>query len=369
MRRVVRSILFVAVVATSTAAEAAPGDDPLSVVGALPEQKSVVDRAAALVQAAQSSVDAAARSAQLSESHQLLDRFLRDNPTHDDVARAEMWLGVLLTLEGKEAAAAATSVDDVASRTAKLETARKTLRDADRYFATSSDRYAGRLAALPSFVPPDTPEHARREAMKGMVIQVRMYHAGVVEELAGTYPADGDEARDLYKAAADRYEAIYRDYRVLYAGLVARLKQGQCYRNLGDTKRALGLYNDILSQPDELSSLRRLRVTAMYLSLECWATPQEKLYELTFSQGEEYLAGVRPEEKAWPEWQAVQYHTARGYLLAAESLPDERADERPDLLAQARRWATAAGESNGPYRAAARTLAGDVRRAEGDATP
>jgi hypothetical protein len=218
-------------------------------------------------------------------------------------------------------------------------------------------------------VPPDTPEHAKREALKGMVIQVRMYHAGVVEELAATYTADGDEARDLYKAAADRYEAIYRDYRVLYAGLVARLKQGQCYRNLGDTKRALGLYNDVLSQPDELTALRRLRVTAMYLSLECWSTPQEKLYELTFSQGEEYLAGVRPEERSWPEWQAVRYHTARGYRLAAESLPADRRAERADLLEHARRWAAAAGETDGPYRAAARALADDVHRPAGETKP
>ncbi len=128
-------------------------------------------------------------------------------------------------------------------------------------------------------------------------------------------------------------KAIYRDYRTLIAGLIARLKQGQCYRNLGDTKRAVGLYNDILSQPDDLSPLRRLRVTAMHLSLECWTTPQEKLYELAFSQGEEYLTRVRPEEKLWPEWQAVRYQTARGYLLAAEALPADRATERAEMLA------------------------------------
>jgi hypothetical protein len=369
MSRVVRLLLFAAVVISSAAAEAAPGDDPAALVGSLPEQKSVVDRAAALVQAAQNTPDASARSAKTAEPRRMLEQFLRDRPTDDDVARAEMWMGVLLTLEGKDAAAVAVQVDDPAARTAQLEAARKTLRDADRYFATSVDRNASRLATMPSFVPPDTPDHARREALKGTVIQVRMYHAGVVEELAATYPADGDEARDLYKAAADRYESIYRDYRVLYAGLVARLKQGQCYRNLGDTKRALGLYNDVLSQPDELSPLRRLRVTAMYLSLECWATPQEKLYELTFSQGEEYLAGVRPEEKSWPEWQAVRYHTARGYLLAAETLPADRANERPELLEHALRWANAARETDGPYRTAAQTLTVEARRAAGETAP
>ena len=98
-------------------------------------------------------------------------------------------------------------------------------------------------------------------------MQSLMYYAGAREELALTYPVDSAEARDSFQVAADRYDQIYKDYRTFLAGLTARLKQGQCYKQLGDTRRALGLYNDLLTQPDDLPVLHRLRVSAMYLSV------------------------------------------------------------------------------------------------------
>jgi hypothetical protein len=364
-RRFARVVAFVAVVLTATWAEAAPGDALLpGEVRNLPNQIAAIDQAATLVQTAPTATPPERAVEMLAEARKLLDGFLRENPSHAETPRAEMWLGALLTTDGKAAAAKAAALESPQAKIEQLESARKSLREADQILAVAVDRLNKRLKAIPKFIEADAPEFQVRESLKATFIQAQMFHAAVVEELAATYPADGDDARRLYKAAADRYEAVYRDYRVLLAGLIARLKQGQCYRNLGDTKRALGLYNDILSQPDELTALRRLRVTAMYLSLECWTTPQEKLFELAFSQGEEYLNQIRPEEQAWPEWQAVRFHTARGYLSAAAGLPADRAGERTEMLGHAREHAAALSEADGPYRSAATALLAEVRRAE-----
>lgn len=370
MKRIAgRSLSIAAVVLIATVVRGAPGDSAPGNAQALPEQVPAIDRAAVLVQSAQGTADPAKRDAMLAEARPLLDVFVNDHPTHDDRARAEMWLGALLSIQGKALAADAQGLADPKAREAKLAEARNAFREADLELSVAVDRFGVRFHKIPKFLDTDTPEFRKRESLKATFIQARMFHAAAVEEWAATYPGDGEDARDLYKAAADRYEAIYRDYRVLIAGLIARLKQGQCYRNLGDTKRALGLYNDILSQPDDLSPLRRLRITAMQLSLECWNTPQEKLYELAFSQGEEYLTQVRPEEKLWPEWQAVRYYTGLGYLSAAQALKADQASERAEMLAHARRLATAVGEIEGPYREAGRTLLADVERAEGGASP
>lgn len=350
----------------SAAALAAPGDGggiPGTIPGAAAPQNVAgpVMQAEKLIRTAQAA-DPAERQEATVEARRLLEEFLQRNPTHVDMPRAEMWMGVLNTMDGKAAAAlAAEEKPNSAKRQAQLDAARKLLREADRRFSTSVDRYASQLRELPSFVPPDTPEHQARETLKGSFLQARMYHAGVVEELAAVYPADSDEARQLYTAAAERYELIYREYRTLYAGLMARLKEGQCYRSLGNPKRALGLYNDILSQPAEIEGLRRLRIASMYLSLECWNMPQEKLHELALSQGELFLKQQRPEEAAWPEWQAVRYHTARGYYMAAELLPEGSVD-RDDFLGQARSHASALQKVAGPYRDAARQLAAEIDR-------
>jgi tetratricopeptide (TPR) repeat protein len=341
---------------------AAPGDSALPDPNQSADQFPALTEAAKRIAEAQATVDGAKRRQALDAARQLLDAFLRDHPTHEEVPRAEMQLGVLRTVEGKAAAAAATTEADPAARETRLAAARKSLREADQNFAVATERYTAQLDELPSFIPPDTPEHRRKESLRGMYIQARMYHAGVVEELAATYPPGSAEAIELYQAAADRYEVLYREYRTLYAGLVARLKQGQCYRNLGNTKRALGLYHDLLSQPGDIEGLRRLRVTSMYLSLECWTSTQEKLYELALSQGEEFLKQYRQSEAAWPEWQAVRYHTARGYLLAATQLP-VGTTERDDFLTQAESHLAAVRATTGPYRDAAQDVAAEVRRA------
>ncbi|MGC3967524.1 MAG: hypothetical protein QM775_09190 [Pirellulales bacterium] len=79
------------------------------------------------------------------------------------------------------------------------------------------------------------------------------------------------------------------------------------------------MYNDLLGQPDELKALRPYKASAMYLSLECWISDKEKLYELATIQGDEFVRGSAPDELARPEWQAVRYFTAEANEKFASS--------------------------------------------------
>ncbi|MGC3967521.1 MAG: tetratricopeptide repeat protein [Pirellulales bacterium] len=292
----------------------------------------------------------------------LLETFLKENPTHPDAPLVEMQLGVALTTEAKGLTGDANSTAEEPVRNQFFEKARKSFLAAEEYFATVIDQLTTRYLEFPKLNYADDAVQRRGQKLRGELIQARMYYAGVREELAATFPPESSEAHENYKAAADRYESIYKDYRTLIAGLMARLKQGQCYKALGDTRRAVGLYNDLLTQPDDLAALRRLRVAAMYLSLECWTTEQEKLYELAFSQGEEYLAQVRPEERSWPEWHAVRYFTARGYLLAAGTLKADRAVDRDEWLRLGAEHADRLTTTPNPYQGAAAELSADIAR-------
>lgn len=323
---------------------------------------SIIAEAGDLVRSSLTAPDSAARIRVLAKAQNLLGTFLRENPTHPDAPLVEMQFGVVLTTQAKGLAADAQAAADEPGRTTLIAQARETFLSAEGYFSTAVDQLNTRYLGFPKLNYTDEAVQRRGQRLRGELIQARMYHAGVREELAGIYPLASSEAQENYKAAADRYEQIYKDYRTLIAGLMARLKQGQCYKALGDTRRALGLYNDLLTQPDELTALRRLRVAAMYLSLECWTTEQEKLYELAFSQGEEYLTHLRPEEKSWPEWYAVRYFTARGYFLAAAGLGPERADDRQAWLRRSAEQAEQLAKEANPYRAAAADLAAEVAK-------
>ena len=347
-----------------TASLRAADDGKTTATGAgLPDaQVSIIAEAGDLVRSSLTAPDSAARTRVLAKAQNLLETFLRENPTHPDAPLVEMQFGVVLTTQAKGLAADAQAAADEPGRAMLIAQARETFLSAEGYFSTAIDQLNTRYLGFPKLNYTDEAVQRRGQRLRGELIQARMYHAGVREELAGIYPLESSEAQENYKAAADRYEQIYKDYRTLIAGLMARLKQGQCYKALGDTRRALGLYNDLLTQPDELAALRRLRVAAMYLSLECWTTEQEKLYELAFSQGEEYLTHLRPEEKSWPEWYAVRYFTARGYFLAAAGLGPERAADRQAWFRRAAEQAEQLAKEANPYQAAAADLAAEVAK-------
>jgi hypothetical protein len=296
----------------------------------------------------------------LAEARRDLELFIEKPMSTDDLPTARMLLGRVLTHQARTAVAAAGQAPPD-RREPQMHEARELLRRAELSYSAAIDQLREKAAGISKFLTDDDPRRPEADRIKEATLQALMSHADAAKELATTFTPGSNEADEHYRAAGERYERIYKDYRTLIAGLLARLKQGECSFHLGDTRRALGLYEDILGQPADLEPLRRLRIAAMYLSLECWTTEREKMYELAFSQGEEYLSDLRPEEEAWPEWQAIRYHTARGYQLAAAALGPERAADRSEYLGKAKSHAEKLAAKEGPYRQAAQSILGSVK--------
>jgi len=339
----------------ASVARAAP--PPLPGQGVAPASAPSLAQAQELLAGAEQAQTLDEQTQGLAAARQQLVAFIDKPPSSDELPSAYMLLGRVMIMQGRISISQAEQAGEE-ERERLREQARDHLRRAELAFSAAVEQLKMMLDRYPKFLPTDDPNHAKAEQIRGAVLQALMAHAGVVEELAASFSTDSKEAIEYYKAAAERYERIYKDYRTRIAGLTARLKQGQCCFRMGDTRRALGLYDDILNQPADLEMLRRLRITAMYFSLECWTTEREKLYELAFSQGEEYLTHLRPEEESWPEWQAVRYHTARGYQLAAAGLGADRAADRAEYLDKAKNHAEKLAATAGPYQELARSIVG-----------
>jgi hypothetical protein len=333
----------------------------------LPEAppQAIVEAAAAFA-SAQTQTDAAEQAKLLGRAQSTLESFLKENPTHKDAALAQLQLGIVLLTTGKIDFANSKQAKAEAARDALVDSARTKMREAERLFTTVVDQLTQLTKSNPQLIQglnASEKEIRRRQRFLGNFIQAQFNHAQAVEELAATYALDSAEAHENYQTAADRYDRLYKNYRTLLAGLQARVKQGECYKNLNEPRRALGILTDITSQPD-LKPLHRLRVTATYLSQECWNLEKEKMYQLAFSEGEEYLAGLPSEEEMWPEWQAVRYQTARGYLLAATEKPKDGAanPNRAEWLAKSREHAGKLAEQPGMYQASAKGLLGELTK-------
>lgn len=225
------------------------------------------------------------------------------------------------------------------------------------------------------FAPADDLRLQRGALLKGWRVRALTAQAEVFEGLAGTHPSDSPEARTNDEAAAEQYGLVYRDYRTLVAGLTARLKQGECYCRLGETDRAVEICDELLSLPDDLEPVRRLRVAAMGLMLKCRNSAPANQEQPAFSQGEEYLAHLPREEELWPEWDAVRLQTARGYLLAAGAdnptkshvqIPAGVAADRAARLARGRELADKLTDRSGLPRGAIEELRNQIKASEID---
>ncbi len=89
--------------------------------------------------------------------------------------------------------------------------------------------------------------------------RARLFAAQAIYESSKAYPADSPERKKLLESAATKFGDLREKYRTILLGLMATTSQGRCYLDLGDMKRALGAFTEILSQQDEPEELRRLK--------------------------------------------------------------------------------------------------------------
>lgn len=288
--------------------------------------------------------------------------FIDKNPQHPQAAGAGTQMGVVLIERGRAKTEQGLSPQNEKQKAALMAEARKFFDESEKVFIAAEEKFAEMLKKYPKFIPQGDPLVAERERVKGDLVQAHMFHAKGMYEKSRTYPEDSEDRKKALVAAADKYGQIYRDYRTLIAGLAARLQEGQCYQELKDTKRALGLYNDLLSQPDgpEMKPLRPYKASALYLSLQCWTADTEKLYELASLQAEEFLKGSNAQELQRPEWLAVRYYGAIANKLFAatfgESPKGEDEKKQKKALDDASDYAQVVASTPGEYQDMARGL-------------
>jgi len=213
---------------------------------------------------ARSERDNVSREKLLDGAKAKFQEFIDKNPQHPQAAGAGTQMGVVLIERGRAKTEKGLSPQNEKKKAALLAEARKFFDESEKVFIAAEEKFAEMLKKYPKFIPQGDPLVAERERVKGDLVQAHMFHAKGMYEKSRTFAEDSEERKKALVAAADKYGQIYRDYRTLIAGLAARLQEGQCYQELKDTKRALGLYNDLLSRPDgpEMKPLRPYKAVA-----------------------------------------------------------------------------------------------------------
>lgn len=315
-----------------------------------------------LIEAAIQQRDFAERSRDLDLAAARLQEFVAANPSHPLAGSASLQMGNVIVERGRMALEASKRQSQAAARPALVKQARDLFTQAGQVFAGAEKKFKARLESFGSFAEKDPKNKAKVEARdqtRRDTIQSQMYSAGVLEEMARTYAEGSDESKQYLQQAADRYNGIYQEYRRRLAGLQARIKQAQCYREIGDAGQALAIYAEIMTQADDKEDVRELKATALYLSLEAWTSALENKPELAIAKGEQWLKGTRGAEEHKPQWLAARYFVALAHKQLADRLK-AKDPKRDAELAAAKDNAARAARAAGPYQQAAKALAAQL---------
>ncbi|HEV3339816.1 MAG TPA: hypothetical protein VG125_05650, partial [Pirellulales bacterium] len=332
-----------------------------SLLSEVQKQEMPFEEGRLLVENARAENDPTTKTKLLDRARDRFAEFIKSNPSHPKSASAETELGNVLVERGRSLLDQANRPANANKKDALIKQARDLLEEAKKVFDEAETKFSARLKEIPTLLDPkkDAKKIAQRDQARADVLKAHLYAAGVLQELAKTYPKDSPEHKSMLQAAADKYKSLYDKHRRRLAGLMARLKEGQCYQDLGDTKRAIGNYETLLSQGDD-PGLRPLKTTALHLTLQCLTSDNERNYETAVARGEDWLERALPADSRTVDGLGITYFTALANKRLAETLskPEDQQRKKALLLAAKKQgqFVSKASSFNNPYRDEAQQL-------------
>ncbi len=292
-----------------------------------------------------------ARLAQLTKAGELFAEFLKSFPRHEMAASAKSQMANILIERGRIDVQSATQAG---GNKASLAAARKHFAAARQQFDAAENDLDGRLRKMPKFVADsEKPVQAEKRQLAGDLAQLRLLRTSIDYELAKTFePADAQSKKHL-KAAAEGYAGLYEAYRTRSAGLLARLWEGICYQEMGDLKRAVGCYQELMDLP-ATAETRSIKTKSTRRALECWTNDSEKKYQEAMERGErwEKESGTAATDA---DALAIRYLTALAYQASSSELP-AKDPNRKKLAGFARQYVVPVANHPGEYQRPAKML-------------
>ncbi|HQU45454.1 MAG: hypothetical protein B7Z73_10230, partial [Planctomycetia bacterium 21-64-5] len=300
------------------------------------KQELAFEEGRLLVDNARAENDAAAKSKLLDQARDRFAAFIKASSANPKAAVAETELGNILVERGRSLLEQAERPANASKKEALTKQARELFQEAKKVFDEAEAKFTARMQEFPKILDPkkEAKRIEERDQARDDVLRARMFAAGILQVMASSYPAGSAEQKKLLHEAADKYKALYDKFRRRMVGLLARMKEGECYQKLGDTKRAIGLYETMLSQGDD-PAIRPYKATALRLSLECLTSENEKNYETAVSRGEDWLEKALPADTRTVDGLGITYFTALANKCLSDSLskPEDQARKKALLLA------------------------------------
>ncbi|MHC4177371.1 MAG: hypothetical protein ACYSWU_07685 [Planctomycetota bacterium] len=326
------------------------------------EFKDVIDYEAGvtLVTASRTIGDTSVRQKQLDQAEQKFKRFLAEHSKHPLASSANTQLANLLVERGRMKSEQALRPSASAAEKKQLpQEARKFYGEAQKVLGTLEEQLLQKHRTFPKVIDPrNTRQLDERDRVRKDLLQARLALAQVIEEVAKTYEPGSKESTETLKAAAKKYHELYTKYEDYLAGLYARMWEGRCYKELGDTEKAFEVLEDLLAQPSEPKEFRLLKSKTLILLLEMVLLPEVKQYKKALDEAQQWEKEARGAEESSPEGLAIKYLAGEAALEYAKTLKGKKnEDARRKVLADAKQFLDFVAGFPGEYQKKARDAA------------
>jgi hypothetical protein len=317
-----------------------------------------------LIDAAGAARSDAQRDQLLSRANERLAGFLAAHPHHALAAAAQTQLGNVLVEQGRVQVEQARPLDSASQQQKQLmESARALYEQAEAVFVAAEGQLRDAHDKLPLFIDPkDAKKIQRRDQVRRDLAQTQLALARVLFEIARTYRPGSPENMASLTDAAKKYGALYEKHRGNLAGLYARLGEARAYKELGQVDKSLGIFGELLAQPDEPEALALLKTQTTLLAMETALSPAARKYREALAIFDSWQRAAHSSEASLAESMAIRFLAGEAALKYARTLSEDDKEQSPvrsECLRVARRsFANVAAKPN-PYREKARARLAD----------
>jgi len=301
------------------------------------------------------------RDQTLDDARSRFEKFLAEHPRHELASQAAVQLANLLVERGRIRAERAGRPSLLPAQKEKLlAEARGFYGEAHAAFDRARQRYEAALKRAGGTAPEGqlSDNQPQQRQLQSDLLRARLYLATAIYEIGMTYPPGDPQRKAKLTEAAKDYGALYEEFAVrasepLLAGLYARLWQGQCYRELGKTKKAASIFEELLNQPDDSPAAHELLRQTVLQMMKTLVGPSAKKCAAAIEVYHRWETAARGADETSAEGLAIGYLAAEAHLQQARSL-DRGDPKRKKLLAAARRLFRSVGRLPGDHQAEAK---------------
>ena len=321
--------------------------------------KDVIDYEAGrtLLTMAQSGRVVSQREEHLALARKKFEKFLAEHPKHPLAPGARTQLANLLVERGRLKKDQAAGRNKTPGEKKKLlEESRKLYREAEKVFGQLEKEFLAAHRKFPKLISKeDTKQREAREQVRRDLLDARLKLATVTYELAATYEEGAKQRKDLLTKAAKQYYEFYDKYSSRLAGLYARMWEGRCHKELGDSKKAFDAFVELLEVENDSAPFRILQSKTLMLYLETALLPKVKDYKNAVGASMKFDKIASPQEERSPVGLAIRYLGGGAAMeLARTQKNAKQAKQRKENLKIAKTYFEFVSRFPGEYQRKAR---------------